>query len=279
MIDLTKFTEERVVAVPIVNNSFQFMRKIYSVQEPVSDGWYNVSIKGNSATAGLPLFIESDPDFMEFARKNKLLIKGYTYNNNIIFQNFDVAKRKSGIDVMAPLYLNNAPSFSAIEAVFWEDKKLYYFRMNYSDAVVYQANMAFLGSTDISQIKGVTPEVKTLYLFHSIESQRIKEEQEKVKRAKELEEFKNTIQGRLLLAFGRAGATILRYSVSGRRITVDWQLEGYVHKYNSVIEADTFRVIEAGYCMSGDDKKHSVSSMVVLAKDYEEDGLIHITRS
>jgi hypothetical protein len=37
-------------------------------------------------------------------------------------------------------------------------------------------------------------------------------------------------------------------------------------------------VIEAGYCMSGDDKRHSVQSMILTAEEWNKKRKIHKTR-
>jgi len=277
MINLEKFDTEQKAIVPVTGNSFQYMRKVYSVTGTVVDGWYAVRLRGNYVISASSLFIEYQREFSDIMKSNKRILRGYTYNNNIIFQNFDVGMRKSGHSIMAPLYLNNAPSFSSIEAILWEDKKLYYYKINNIDYLVYQLRSS-MNDGSFERIKGLTPELKTTLLFHIVENQKIKEEQEKLKRSKEIAELRTSLRGRLILTFKRVGATLLDYVLSGKRITVNWKFEDSSINYNSVIDADTFRVIEAGYCMSGSDKDHSASSMVLLAKDYEDDGLIHITR-
>lgn len=273
MIDLEKFTKVFTVDVPILNKTFQYNRKKYSIKEDCSDGWYNVKINGNYAKIETAAVIESDPIF----KQGKNILKGYTYHNNMIFQNFDVGKRKAGVDVMMPLHLNNVPTFSSIEAILWEDKNLYYYQPNYVDPIVYQLKAACDETANVKTLKGLTPELKTLFLFHDIERLRILEEQERLKKKQELEELAKTLPGRLMLSFNRVGAKLLNYSITGKRITVDWELASGT-QFNSVLDADTFRVIEAGYCMSGHDKEHSLTSMVKLAEDYQERRVVHKTR-
>ena len=211
---------------------------------------------------------------------NYKTIVGYTYNNKFIPGNFDVGLRHAGIEIMTDLWLNTAPTFSSVEAIIWEDKNLYYCRPRYSDMFIHEVKNIYdnPGNIKISNVRGMTPELKTLYLFHDIERIRIKELAEKVRKAQEFEEFKKTLQGRLMVNFARVGATILNYSISGNRITVDWRLDVTGRKFNSVIEADSLRIIEAGFCLSGHDKEHSVTSIVKLAEVYEEDNLIYKTR-
>jgi len=275
MIDLSKFIDKKTVNVPIIDGRFKYNRKIYSIPEPCEDGWYAVELEGNSANLRQAVFPESIPEF----NKDHTILKGYTYNNIMVFQNFDVGKRKSGVEVMADLNFNTMPTFMSIEAILWEDKKLYYYRPNYMDTIIFSIKSAYDNNdNNVKELKGITPELKTLYLFHDLERQRMIMEQERLRKEQEIEEFKKTLQGRLLLTFNRVGAEIIDYSVTGNRITVNWKLPSG-RAFNSVVNSDDFRVIEAGYCMSGDDKRHSATSMVELAKDYEDDNLIHHTRT
>jgi hypothetical protein len=274
MIDLKKFTKTTDAVVPIVNNSFQYSRKKYKVAI-CQDDWYHVKLTGNTAIIDTNCVVELYDDFIT---SKKYIIKGYTYNNNIIFQNFDVGQRKLGANVFAPLLLNMLPTFSSIEAIIWEDKNIYYYKPNYTDMLIYRLKQACTDSLNIESFKGMTPELKILYLFHSLEKERIKEEQERIKRRHDKEKFLKTLPGRLALTFARVGATITNYSLAGDRVTVDWQFDDGSGKFNSVLDSDTFRVIEAGFCLSGDDKRHSATSMIELAKSYNEENVLHITR-
>jgi hypothetical protein len=87
-----------------------------------------------------------------------------------------------------------------------------------------------------------------------------------------------TIPGRLKVSFDRGGARLLGYSLSGSRIIVDWCLTDSSYKYNSVIDANTWKIIECGYCMNNDDFRHNITSMVKTAEEYESRRVVHITR-
>jgi hypothetical protein len=277
MIDFEKFTMTQTFIAPVLNRKCQCNRKKYTVES--ENGWYRITAKGNFIVERIPISVEME----SFPAKN--IIKGYTYGNQIVFQNFDVAKRKAGTDMMAPLEFNQSATFSSIEAIIWEDKHIYYYRPNYADVAIYEIKSYFDSEEDIHNAKGVSPELRTLYLFHDIERQQLQElqkaiqrEAEQKQREKELEQFKQTLQGRLITTFNRAGAQIVSYSVLRDTITVDWKLLGSNQEFNSIIELETFKVREAGYCLSGHDKEHTAQSMVMLAQDYEERGLIYKTR-
>jgi hypothetical protein len=269
MINLNEFVKDFEAIVPIMNNKFIYNRKWYSTKN-LADGWYKVILSGNDVALAEPTM----PEFFTF----KNVIKGYTFNNSIVFSNFDVAKRKYFKEVMSPLCLNTFPTFSSIEAIYWEDKKFYTYKINYMDIKILDLKVVLEYDEDINTHIGMTPELKTLFLFHMLEKQRILAEQEQLRLNKEKEEFAKTLTGRLIIAFNTVNAVILNYSVSGNNIVVDWKLKDSDQRYNSVINKHTFQVVECGFCMSGQDKFHSVKSMILTAKDYEEEDLIHITR-
>ncbi|MCP4100604.1 MAG: hypothetical protein GY750_04145 [Lentisphaerae bacterium] len=274
MIDLTRFTREQTAVVPVLNNRFQYNRKKYEIthNSGIENGWYRVNISGNDASIIEPVFIETE-------KIKAPVIKGYTYNNRIIFQNFDVAGRKLKLDIWAELNGNNAPPFSSIEAIAWEDKQLYYYRPNYSDVQIYEVKSLLDSNESLPPgKKGITPELKTLFLFHAVEQLEMKEALEKARREEAEEDYRNSFPGRLASVFNRVGAQITGYSLSGSRITVDWKLSATGTTFNSVINAESFSVVEAGYCMSGDDRRHTVSSLVITAQDYENQDLIYRTR-
>jgi hypothetical protein len=115
-------------------------------------------------------------------------------------------------------------------------------------------------------------------LFHALERDQLKKVLIEKVAKEEHERRMKDIPYRLNKIFENAGATLLNYSLSNKRIIVDWEIMGQKHRYNSVIDAATFKIIEAGYCMSGDDKRHNVTSLVKTAEEYAERNLTYITR-
>ena len=83
---------------------------------------------------------------------------------------------------------------------------------------------------------------------------------------------------RLKMTLERAGATLIGYSQLGNRLIVDWELVGGGFKYNSVIDTTTWMCCEAGYCLSGGDKKLNLTALVKTAEEYEDRDVIFITR-
>jgi len=269
MLNLNKFTQRHTFVAPVRQGGCQYNRKHYECE---GEGWKSITAEGNHVIEVVDAFVETT--------NFKNTIRGFTFHNSIIFQNFDVAKRKYEKDLMAPLLFNNVPTFSPINAVVWEDHNLYFHRFDYSNSIIYSVasrlNQDGVGVLD--DIKGVTPELKTTFLFHSIEIQNQKRLIAEAARKEKEREFINTVPGRLMLSLKQVGGELLGYSLEGQRIIIDWKMGGSDHKLNSIIDANTFRVIELGFCASGADRDHSITSMVLLADDYNKRRRLNITR-
>lgn len=267
MIDFKLLTAAKTAVVPIFQNKFQYNRKKYEVPE-TEDGWYKVEMQSNNAK-----ILEREYSDIEA----NTYIWGYTYGNNLIFQNFDIGKRRFNKDIQIPLRLNEAETFSSIKAMIWEDGNLYYLQPNYSDSSILKVKELF-EQEKTCDIKGITNELKTVYLFHDIERQQTRALLKAQQEQQEKEAFLRSIPGRLVTTFKNAGGEVLDYKINGNRAEVDWKLLSSNIEFNSVIDLTTFRIIEAGYCMSGADRQHSISSMVLTAKNYDERRVIYKTR-
>jgi hypothetical protein len=265
MLDLSQFAKPYQTVVPILDNSFILNHKPYRVKS--DSGWFLVEIKNNKAS----IIESSTPESNKFMR-------GYTHNNTIVFQNFDVAKRKWNLGLTAPLHFNQSQSFEAINVVVWEDKKVYYAGPNYSDLNTFELKDLLEADKPLADQKGITPELRTLYLFHALEREQQRKLAEEAKRIADHARMMREIPYRLNVTFQRAGAELLNFSMTGNRIIVDWKIPDSDTRYNSVLDSRTFMVVEAGYCMSNDDKRHNITSLVKTAEDYEDRELTYITR-
>lgn len=267
MINLADYAQEQIIIAPVIQGRFQYNGKDYQLYDLVSNSWCRILIRGNNCTV-----LESLAS-IEFENLNLIKIKGYVYNDQLIFFNFDEGKRKTQKEMMVPLLFNQMESFSSIECVIWENNQIFYLKPNYKDFFIYEVKR-YLDNPNLKflDLKGLTPELKFLGLCYILEQQEL----EKIKKEAEAEELRKTLQGRLVLSFRRVGAELLRYSTKGDRITCDWKLDS--QEFNSVLDRNTFQVLEAGYCLSGDDYRHTLHSIVILAKDYINEDLIYKTR-
>ena len=194
-IDFLSLIKSQTAIVPIVSNSFQYKRKKFSVKE-VSDGWWVVSLQGNQATTIEP--------YVWSGEENQKVL-GYTYGNQIIFQNFDVAKRLWYMDIKAPLHFNTADSFSSIKAIFWETNQFFYTSINYTDTRIYDIKSMFDSDQLLDKVKGITPELRTLYLFHMFERNQLREILRKKEDDEEHEKRMQDTAYRLKVTLERAG--------------------------------------------------------------------------
>lgn len=233
---------------------------------------FHVELSGNSARV-----LERVVGFEDVTTRLPYVF-GYTYNNVVVFQNFDVAKRKWGFNCAAPLYFNQSQTFESIKALVWEDGKVYWCEPNYSDLDAIKLKTILDDGGSLEGQKGITPELRSLFLFHALEKENLLKIHAEAKAKEDHERMMRDIPYRLNVTLQRAGGELIRYSITGKRIIVDWRVTGGGFEYNSVLDADTWQVIEAGYCMSGDDKRHNMTSLVKTAEDYENRDLTYITR-
>jgi hypothetical protein len=270
MIDFSKLAAPKIIIVPILQKRFQYQRKNYACD--ADDGWWVVTIQGNKAQPQEPYFWTSDEG-------NYRWVSGYSYNNQVVFSNFDVARRLVGINLTAPLHFISVETFTPIKAILWETGHIFYACVNYADMKIYDVKSAYDNEKSLSSLKGVTPELKTLYLFHALERDQLREVLRQQNEAQENEKRMQEIPYRLGVTLERAGARLLGYSQSGARLIVEWELKDGSYKYNSVIDSNTWMVLEAGYCLSGGDKRLNLTSLAKTADEYEERGVIFKTRT
>jgi len=201
-----------------------------------------------------------------FSKASKIkMIRGISFHDGIIPEN-PVSYPNLPIRVIDATY----DEMEEVEAVFVRGKVCYYLQtlstpksyilMDLQDALKSKK------PTSVDKIKGMTPEIRIAYTFHVIEV-----EKERIK--KEMEEPINMV--RAIMA--ETGATVKSVKKINRGYEVVWSFGG--NTINTFLGKD-FRVIEAGFCVSGYDNTQSAKSVVNLLKDYKEEGSrINLTRT
>lgn len=288
-IDLSKFAAKTTAVVPVVGGVFQHNRKKYRVQNS-EDAWYNVEMQSNSARLLDKAYI-TEQDF----DKTKLA-SGYTFGNNFFFSNFDTARRKYRREMHVPALFNVFDTFNSVKAVFWEDENFYVIGPNYTDMLVYQVKTVLDTDEPLDAVKGVTPELRVVFAMHLIQKQQLAEQLRKAEEEQKRKEFMQTIPGQLEAVFKRSGGemtkcTFINYAdplrfhpsredrrMNGRFAEVEWHIPGMTERFNTVINLDTMMIHDAGFCMSGADRKFNVTGMIQTAKDYKKNAFINITR-
>jgi hypothetical protein len=77
-------------------------------------------------------------------------------------------------------------------------------------------------------------------------------------------------------ALERAGATLLDARPSEGRLDVTWRFLG--ERVLSLVEPDTLRIIDAGFCLQGEDDRVTLESLPSVLKEAIDSDLLHITR-
>lgn len=275
-IDLSRFVKEKEVILPIVNGwgkkdgrKFQFRN--------LSDGWYKIFVDDKVKLLGPATQLE----IYKEARKNKTFTV-YAYGEEGIPTNFDTFTRM-GLGQSVHVYFLNLPIYSIGKITQFEDKR-FYFVEEIQRTRTLELLKDVHNRANAKLPIGITPELAYYNLLIQLTSQAFREVDRLNKlvlsaeeRAKRVKEFENTIEGRLKKLITDAGGTFIDYKKSrGKNILVTWSIGGQTIK--SQIEADTFHIISAGFCLSGDDKRHTMSSIVRLAEDFQEDDPLYITR-
>lgn len=130
----------------------------------------------------------------------------------------------------------------------------------------------FESNKPITDIKQITPEMRFLYTFHRLEKLRIEQE---IKKAKEAE-YRKTVVGRVETIIKESGGEFIAVKSYQKGYVVDWKMGGYT--LNTFMDKN-FSIIEAGFCLSGGDRNHTIVSLTKLMGDYiENDEHFSITR-
>ena len=270
MINLERFTQNKKAIVPIINEQGIFKQRKFQAQ--IQNGFYYVNL-GDSITIDTV-----NVDELELIEMLETLpsLKGFVFGTDIVPQSFNIAKTKFGLSTSSiPVYFLSSAPWSYIEIVKWENNN-WFFKKSLLGApdVILDVIEAFENEKDLNNVKCVTPEMRYLFfLFHferdasreleKLQQLAIAEDERRLR----IEEFNKTVGGRLKRSIEQAGGQLIRFTKFGRdKLDVIWELAD--ERFNSVINAHTFQCIEAGFCVSGDDRKLNIAAAVVTAHDY-----------
>lgn len=280
MLDLEKFTKENKVIVPIVAGWGQHKgRKIYAPN--TEDGWYVVSM-GDTASIDRKATLLEIEQALEKKKKLKVLALG-TEGIPINFDNFF----KKGLGEAINVWFLELPIFSVAEIIEWEDKRFYYYGQTRtkSQKVIESVKEAFERKQSLLGLRGITPELRYYFLLASLQRQSY----EAVCTAtneyghlggltelnKRISKFQSDFPTRLESTIIMAGGKLTKFSKRGKNYLVEWIVGGQTVK--STIR-DNMQIISAGFCLSGDDKNHTLGSLVGLAQMFQDENPLYITR-
>lgn len=278
-INLNRFTNEVEVTVPIIKGFFQYKRRKVQLEDIPEDGWYKVAL-GNTATV-LSKSTKLQVDLTLSEKKNILF---YAFGEEGIPVNFDNLKQR-GFNESVKIEFLDLPIFEIAKAVQWDDGRFYFYEEDprFQREMLRSLKQDFNLEKDaqIDTRKGVTPELAYYYLLLNFQRQTYRELERlskmrlaKEEREKRLAQYRSTFEGRLKEAVGSAGGTLIRYSkANANSYMVEWKTMGQIVK--TVIQ-DNLQVLSAGFCLSGADRKHSMASLVQLARMFQKDEGRHL---
>ena len=200
-----------------------------------------------------------------FAKASKVnVIRGIAFHDGIIPEN-PVSYPKLPIKVIDATY----EDFEEVEVAIVKGKVCYYLQtVSTSKAYILmdlKENLDKKKPVNIDMIKGVTPEMRMVYTFHFLEK-------ENERKRKEMLEPVNAIK----TVMAGTGAMVKSVKKNNQGFEVVWSFGN--NTINSLLDKN-FRVISAGFCVSGHDRTQSARSVVNLLKDYVQEGSrINLTR-
>jgi hypothetical protein len=253
----------------VVKNTFYSNRMEFKVNQ--DNGIYSMDMSQDEFRETIaPANIEDARKF--FGKASKIVIvRGISFHDGLIPEN-PIAYNKIPLKVIDATY----DEFEEVEVAIVRGK-VCYFLQTVSTAKAYplldlkerlEAKDVWVKtklvqkSHNIDDIKGVTPEMRIVYTFHLLE-----------KKKKEMEEPVNAIK----TIMTNSGAEVHSVKKVNRGYEVVWSGSGW--KMNTLLD-NNYRVLEAGFCVSGHDRTQSASSVVKLLEDYVSDGhsYVHHTR-
>lgn len=279
VIDLQRFTKDKDVICPIVNGWGSFNGR--KLKFRVKSGWYSIKL-GNKAKINrlaTPLEVEK-------TLKNAKSYIGYPIGEEFIPANFD-SLRRQGRDESIRFHLGNTASRLFIPARIsaLSDGRFYFYKdePRHQKQTLDNIKECFNKKESIKDIKGVTPEQRLLFILARLyqNSYEAFQELERTKlsegaRKRALEKFKLDFGIRLRDVISESGGTYKSHIKRGNGYLVEWEVGGQIIKSHL---NDDMRIVNAGFCLSGEDQKHSMSSLSLLAQIFQrEEGSLYITR-
>lgn len=267
----------------MIDGNFYSNRMSFPLNHP--NGIYSMDMSQDDFRSTItPADIDEAVKFFRKSSKIKV-VRGISFHDGLIPEN-PINFKSIPIHVKEATY----DEFEEVEAVSVQDGPYYFLRIISTEKSfpLLEIREALENRTNIEAIKGVTPEIRITYTFHFIEMEkerlereraeqeaRLKKEREEMaeRRKKEMEQPTGYIRA----VMEESGAVVRSVRKVNRGYEVVWTAVGYT--INTLLGND-FRVIEAGFCTSGNDYTQSASSVAKLLKDYvDEDQHFVITRT
>ena len=277
MLDLTKFTRDEVITAPIVNGWGQYSRRKLFLPN-TEDGWYSIKV-GNT----VEVIRKATPLEIDKALKRSKVFRVFPIGTEAVPWNFDLFTRNNWPETVNVNFMN-LEVFEVAKVGLWEDGRFYYIEPEgrWGRTVMQKVKEVFNSEGKLEDLKDVTPEIRYYFLLLELQRQTLRalEEIERAKitakeRARRLAEFQASFAGRLQGTIEKAGGTLIKYTKQGTGYVVHWKIGDQTIK--STVR-DDLRLVSAGFCLSGDDRKHTMASIVQLGRLFQQSRPLNITR-
>jgi hypothetical protein len=278
-IDLDRFARAQEVIVPIVDNWGKFQGRRIEIR--TEDGWYKLELGNKAKIIKKASALEVEKTLRPL---KKLMV--YALAGEGVPINFDNFKKR-GYSEAEPINFINAQPFDVVEVVEWEDDRLYYYGVNqrHQREVVRGVKESYQDKRSLPILSGLTPEIRYAFLLGNLQKESFaiveamgldfanvsSEQRDRVSEA-----LKHSFAHVLESSITKAGGKYIGHSQLNKdTYLVEWEVDGDVIK--SHIHTD-LRIVSAGFCLSGYDRLHTMNSIVNLAKHYQEEEYLNITR-
>lgn len=260
--------------MPLVGGIGKYKRRRVMFRDNPDNGWYRVAL-GNTPT----IISKATPTQVDMTLGAMPSLMVYAFGEEGIPVNFDNF-RKIGCNESVKIESLNLPIFEVAKVVRWYDQRFYFYepdtKFQRTLLRAIQHDFELEKPLQINSYKDVTPELSYYYFLLNLERQTYRELERfnnlklaEAERQKRLKQFKNTFEGRLKEAIGKAGGTFVSLSkANADSYLVTWKTMGQTVKTTI---RDNLQVLSAGFCVSGDDRRHSIASLIQLAKVFQRD--------
>jgi len=276
MIHLERFSQPVKGVAPIINTRGQLRGRKFTVSVP--DDWYHVTLEGSQVRVRKATLLER-----HHAVHKLPTLRVYPLGREGIVTQRTLAlpfKMKESL----PVHFLQGNPFSVVRIVQWEDGQWYMDRQDarFQRTLLREVRAAYEDHHTLPNLPGITPELRYYCILVGLE-QRSREALLALQRLvldptelrRRLQSFQTDFKDRLSDAVIQAGGILKSFVKQGKGYLVTWELGGQTIK--STISED-LRVRSAGFCLSGDDTSHSLSSLAQLATTFQKENPLYITR-
>jgi hypothetical protein len=249
-------------------NKGKFYSDNAEMKANVEDGIYSLDVEADD----YPKFEVADIFEFEKYIKNKPkmeLVVGYTVGaNQVIPIDYIRWQKTTGFPLTIANENIRLDDWQIGKFLYIPTKKILFF-LEYVFNTLYEklqdVRNHYHDNKPLLDLKEITPEMRLVYGLNQLEKLRIEKELKKLKEA----EFRKTVLGRVESIINDSGGTFLSLKTYNNGYEIIWTMGTYnINTYMN----KSFAIIEAGFCLSGGDRKHTLNSITKLLGDFIEQG-------